>query len=97
MPTPVQVATEAAIDRILLERWDPLGINNTPGPHNEYARHAHEVFSLIARGGSDVQIARFLHRAERDDFNHPELADRDLSALVRDIRALEANLGPSVR
>lgn len=97
MPTPVQVATEAAIERLLLERWDPLDLRTTPGPHAQYARYAHEVFSLLARGGSDVQIARFLHRAERDDLGRPDLADRDLSPLVRDIRGLEASLGPSVR
>ncbi len=97
MPTPVQVATEAAIERLLLERWDPLGIHQLPGPHGEYAPHAHEVFSLLARGASDVQIARYLHRAERDEMHHPELADRDLTPLVREVRALERNLGPSVR
>lgn len=96
MPTPRE-ATEAAIERLLLERWDPLGLKQVPGPHAEYAPYAHEVFALIARGASDVQIARFLHKAERDEMHHPELLDRDLSPLVREFRVLEASLGPSVK
>lgn len=90
-------ATEAAIERLLLERWDPLGLRQVPGPHSEYAPYAHEVFSLIARGASDVQIARFLHRAERDELHHPELLERDLGPLVHEFRVIEAGMGPSVR
>jgi hypothetical protein len=83
---------EAEISRILVEQWDPLGVRAKPAPHAEYAPYAHEMYSLLARGASDVQIARRLHQAERDELRHPELVTRDLAPLVRALRALEPML-----
>jgi hypothetical protein len=83
---------EAEISRILVEQWDPLGVRAKPTPHAEYAPYAHEMYSLLARGASDVQIARRLHQAERDELQHPELVTRDLTPLVRALRALEPML-----
>lgn len=84
-------AVEAEIGRILHEQWDPLGARAGPRP-GAYATYAHEVYTLLARGASDVQIARRLHQAERDELHHPELVDRDLTPVVRALRALERNL-----
>ena len=83
---------EAEISRILVEQWDPLGVRAKPAPHAEYASYANEMYSLLARGASDVQIARRLHQAERDELQHPELVTRDLTPLVRALRALEPML-----
>ena len=80
---------EQRIERALLEQWDPLGVANTPGVHAEYQAYAHEVYNLLARGASDVQIARYLHRAEDAELGHPELASRDLAPLVIRLRTIE--------
>lgn len=85
-------AAEQEIDRALLAQWDPLGIAGTPGEHAEYRAQAHEVYNLLARGGSDVQVARLLHRAEESEFGHPELAERDLTALVAVLRRIERQM-----
>jgi hypothetical protein len=85
-------AAEERIERALLEQWDPLGVASAPGEHPEYHLYAHEVYNLLARGASDVQIARFLHRAEDGEFGHPELASRDLSSLVTQLRTIEREM-----
>ena len=82
-------AAEERIERALLEQWDPLGIASAPGEHPEYQPYAHEVYNLLARGASDVQIARFLHRAEDTELGHPELASRDLGSLITRLRTIE--------
>ena len=92
MPVQERAVVEAEIGRILLEQWDPMNVRGAAEPSTGYAPQAHEVYSLLARGASDVQIARRLHQVERDEMNHPELAGRDLSGLVRSLRALEKNL-----
>ncbi|HKG91830.1 MAG TPA: hypothetical protein VKA84_08070 [Gemmatimonadaceae bacterium] len=89
MPTQSRDAVEAEIGRILFEQWDPLGMCGKTEPRGAYGLYAHEVYSLLARGASDVQIARRLHLAERDELNHPELLERDLTPVVRALRALE--------
>jgi hypothetical protein len=85
-------ATERAIERVLLDQWDPLGVREQPGPRAEYAPYVHDVYSLLARGASDVQIARHLHRIESEELHLPELASRDLTAIVRALRKVESSL-----
>ena len=85
-------AAEERIGRVLLEEWDPLGVASAPGEHLEYQLYAHEVYNLLARGASDVQIARYLHRAEEGELGHPELASRDLEPLVTRLRTIEREM-----
>lgn len=87
-----RAAAEREIERVLLDQWDPLGVRASPADEHAYAPYAHEVYGLLARGASDVQIARHLHHIERDNLAHPELAGRDLSHVVRALRKLEAQI-----
>jgi hypothetical protein len=89
--TPREVV-EQEIGRALLEQWDPLGVSAQPGAHTEYDKFAHEIYSLLSRGGSDTQVARLLHRAERDELGHPELTEVELTPLLRTLRALERTM-----
>ncbi|HEX6537161.1 MAG TPA: hypothetical protein VF041_21445 [Gemmatimonadaceae bacterium] len=92
MPGTEREEAERAIDRALLDQWDPLGVRETPGPHDEYRRFVPGIYSLLARGGSDVQVTRLLHQLERDELGHPELAARDLTPLVRTLREIERSI-----
>jgi hypothetical protein len=87
-----RAAAEERIERALLEQWDPLGVASAPGEHPEYQAYAHEVYNLLARGASDVQVARFLHRAEDGELGHPELVSRDLAPLVDRLRTIERQM-----
>lgn len=80
---------ERQIGQVLLEQWDPLGVHETAGPHEEYTQYVHDVYGLLARGASDVQLARHLHRIEREEMNLPELAMHDLTPVVRALRNFE--------
>ena len=82
-------SAEVVIERVLLQQWDPLGVHEQPGPHPEYAPYAHDLFSLLMRGASDIQVERRLRQIERDELQRPELADRDLSTVVAALRAVE--------
>lgn len=87
-----RTAIEREIARALLERWDPLGVHDKPGVHEEYASYAHELYSLLARGGSDTQVGRRLHQIEHDNFGGPEHPTRDLSGVLRELRTIERRL-----
>lgn len=89
MSDPERAAIERAIERALLERWDPLGVHDQPGEHNEYAGYVAEIYSLLARGGSDTQVARRLHQIEHEDFGRPDTPPRDLSAVLVELRMIE--------
>jgi hypothetical protein len=92
MPTLDRTAAEQSIERALLEQWDPLGVATGPGEHPEYQSYAHHLYNLLARGGSDTQVTRYLHGAESGELGHPELASRDLSSLVTRLRTIERQM-----
>ena len=74
-------AAEASIGRILLDQWDPSG-----------ARFAHEVYGLLLRGGSDVQVERFLRRVAHEELHRPEPAAGELDAVLQALRAVERSM-----
>ncbi len=53
MTSPEREAVEAAIGRALLEQWDPLGVREQPGAHEEYTKYVPAIYSLLARGRED--------------------------------------------
>jgi hypothetical protein len=83
---------EAEIEAVLLAQWDPLGKRGSDEPFDGYKGYAHEIFNLLARGASDVQIARRLHLAEAAELGHPELIERDLSTVLRALRLIERKI-----
>lgn len=85
-------AIEAEIEAVLLEQWDPLGKRTDTTRYGGYKDYAHEVYNLLARGASDTQIARRLHEAEAKELDHPELIERDLSAMMRVLRKIESRI-----
>ena len=91
MATPRE-EVERSIARALTDQWNPLGLTDSAEAHHEYARFVPEVYSLLARGASDTQVARFLHRIERDELGHPELANVELTPLLSTLRALERSI-----
>lgn len=92
MPAENRPALEAEIGQVLLDQWDPQEMRGKSESPAGYPAYAHEVYNLLARGASDTQIGRRLHQAERDELEHPELAGRDLTALLRALRAIEKRI-----
>jgi hypothetical protein len=92
MPSLDRTAAEKHIEHALLEQWDPLSVASAPGEHAEYHAYAHELYDLLARGASDLQIGRYLHRAENGELSHPELASRDLAQLLARLRTIERQM-----
>jgi hypothetical protein len=91
MPAENRTAIEAEIGLLLLNEWDPSGVR-AQADAASYAGYAHELYGLLARGASDSQVGRRLHQAETEELQHPELATRDLSTLLRALRAIEKRI-----
>ncbi|MGV3731211.1 MAG: hypothetical protein ACO1NN_10680 [Sphingopyxis sp.] len=49
-----------AIQALLWEKWDPIGVNDEPAAFGEYDRYAAEVHSMLIRGANAEEIARHL-------------------------------------
>lgn len=76
-----------AVDSVLWEVWDPIGVNDVPEARDEYASYAPGVARLLRSGASDAEIRSHLATivAER-----MELPPRDLERERRTLAALRA-------
>jgi hypothetical protein len=92
MPDSKREDVEGTITQILFNEWDPLDVHEQPGHASEYARFAPDVYGLLMRGASDVQVGRLLHKIEREDMQHAEADTRDLTKVLRALRVLERTI-----
>lgn len=49
-----------AVNRILFEHWDPLGIREAEGPEDEYRSYVPQLIGRVHRGASDAELAGYL-------------------------------------
>ena len=92
MPDSKREEAEGRIGAVLLAEWDPMDIRAQPGHANDYQQYAHDIYGLLIRGGSDVQLGRHLHEIEREQMHHPDADARDLTAVLKTLRALEKTI-----
>jgi hypothetical protein len=53
--------------RLLMERWDPIGVNAAPGAWDEYDGYRGDVMELLRSGASAEEISDYLGRIEREN------------------------------
>ena len=99
MGTLDRTAAETAIAQALHDYWDAPGSGApmadgtaTPPAPTEYAAFAHELYTLLLRGGSDPQVERLLRAIEQEQLHRPELDGRDHTPVLRALRALERTM-----
>ena len=92
MPDSKREEAETRIGATLLDEWDPLSVRGQPDHVSDYMRYAHDVYGLLVRGASDVQVGRHLHNIEREEMHHPDADSRDLSVVLKTLRALEKTI-----
>jgi hypothetical protein len=61
---PQQKALYKAVDEILWNDWDPIGMKLNEGPRDEYEDEVPVIFSLKVRGADIDTIAAKLHEIE---------------------------------
>ena len=61
--TPENKALDKAIDEILWNDWDPIGVNGV-GPRDEYQGYTNNIFSLKINGANREAIAQKLYEIE---------------------------------
>jgi hypothetical protein len=54
------------IDELLWEKWDPIGVNDTPEARDEYQSYLPNIFSLALNGGDVTEITDALSAIEQE-------------------------------
>lgn len=50
----------ARIDEVLHYHWDPIGVSSVPEARDEYSSYAGVVFSMLKRGATVKEVAKYL-------------------------------------
>lgn len=54
------------IDKILWEKWDPIGVNDYPEARDEYHSYLPQIFKLKLNNASEIEIANYLNNITID-------------------------------
>ena len=73
-----------AVRSILIETWDPLGVNGAPVAAGEYNRQVMVVVEMLEAGRERADIAEFLQRSEEELIGQ----DADLEICAKTAAAL---------
>jgi hypothetical protein len=60
-----------AVNRVLLENWDPIGVNASDGPQDEYMNYVPHLVGLVHRDEPDATLAEFLADVEIREMGLP--------------------------
>lgn len=82
------------VRRVLMDEWDPIGVDGFPDAADEYDRYIGGIYGLIQRGALVGEISAHLRRLEIDEMGMvnaqglPLLADGkrdDVACLLRNL------------
>jgi hypothetical protein len=71
------------IRRVLMEQWDPIGVNDVPQAADEYDTYIGGIYGLIQRGVSELDISEHLRGLE---IHQMGMVDAQGSPLMADER-----------
>ena len=70
---------ESAIRRVLMEKWDPIGVSDEPQAADEYDSYIWGIYGLLKRGAEDKEIATHLLKIETERMGLTDTQGRPLS------------------
>jgi hypothetical protein len=84
----------AAIGRILLQDWDPIGVRDVPEAQDEYDSYVGGVYGLLVSGASPQAVAEHLCAVERERMALGQRQPADLLLVAEKLCRLDVRLAP---
>jgi len=75
------------VRRILLDVWDPLGVNEFPEASDEYDSYAPAIVGMLVRGATEADLVHHLRKIETENMG---LSYLDEQRLINTAKALLA-------
>jgi hypothetical protein len=85
---------QAAIGRILLHDWDPIGVRDVPEAQDEYDSYVGGVYGLLVSGAPPQAIAEHLCAVERESMALGQRQPADLLLVAEKLCRLDVRLAP---
>jgi hypothetical protein len=76
------------IRKVLLNVWDPIGIQNEPNAQDEYDGYVGEIYGLLVRRATDQEITDRLLYIVNDTMGLDAAKAEDMQPTVRALREI---------
>jgi|SRR5438128_5344846 len=83
---------QAAIGKVLLQDWDPIGIRDVPEAQDEYDGYVGGVYRLLASGASPHDVATHLSTIESGRMGYTQAKPSDLLPVAEKLCRLSVRL-----
>jgi len=74
---------------VLMEEWDPIGVNDVPEAADEYDGYIGGIYALLRDGASDERIAQHLSEIETKTMGLPEIERNGYRPLIARLRSID--------
>lgn len=75
--------------RILLDVWDPLGVNDYPEAHDEYDSYAPAIVGMLVRGATEADLVHHLRAIETENMGLSYLGEQRLINAAKVLLAVD--------
>lgn len=83
---------QESIRQVLLQDWDPIGINDVPEAQDEYDSYVGGVYRLLTSGASEDAIIKHLDKIGSDTMGMPVANREGLRGVARKLIKLNVSL-----
>ena len=83
MKAKATAAISEAVDLILWQYWDPIGVNDNPVARDEYSSYVPKVVRLLQDGADALKLAQHLHSLGRANMGIESYSDHCSSVAQR--------------
>jgi hypothetical protein len=74
---------------VLMEEWDPIGVDDVPEAADEYDGYIGGIYALLRDGASDERIAEHLSEIETKTMGLPPVERSGYRPLIAKLRSLD--------
>lgn len=80
------------IRKILLEYWDPIGVNDVPEAQDEYDNYLGKIFSMLETKASEDELISHLYWIETDHMGLTSRSKEAIKPIVQKLLLIDANV-----
>ncbi len=74
---------------VLLDTWDPIGIQDAPNAQDEYDGYIGKLYGLLAAGAPDSELVDYLFWAAHEQMGLDSSTREDMLPTVAELRKID--------
>jgi hypothetical protein len=80
------------VREVLLNSWDPIGINDEPNARNEYDNYIGSIYDLLVNKAPDAALIDYLYWAAHENMGLDAASKEDMLDTVSALRKIDISV-----